>query len=234
MSIKGKVALITGASGGLGGTVAAHFAQQGARLAAVYRSPDKLPELQEALSEGEHLLLQADVTDEEQVEKLLAEVHERLGGPDILLNLVGGWAGGQRLPDLDLAIWQGMLTMNLTSAFLCSKHALKYMLPAGYGRIVNVASKGAFDMVPGVAAYAVAKSGVMALTTCLAHELKGTGVAASCVVPSVIDTPATRQMMPGDPSHWITPQHLAETMAWLASVEGGAANGAIVPLYGAL
>lgn len=156
------------------------FVERGARVAAVYHSRAELPE-------GTSLALQGDVGDEADVERLLAVVHDQLGGPDILLNLVGGWAGGQHLADLDLAVWERMLDLNLKSVFLCSKQALRYMLPAGYGRIVNVASKTAFDLSPGVAAYAVAKAGVVALTTCLAHELKGSGVAASCVAPGTID-----------------------------------------------
>jgi NAD(P)-dependent dehydrogenase (short-subunit alcohol dehydrogenase family) len=165
----------------------------------------------------------------------MQEVHERLGGPDILLNLVGGWAGGQKVPELDRAVWDRMLSMNLTSAYLCSKHALQYMLAAGYGRIVNVASKSAFDLGPGVAAYAVAKAGVVALTGCMAKEVKGTGVAVTCVAPSSLDTEKNRTAMSKiDPAKFIKPEQIAETLAWLASDAGGAANGAVVPLYGAL
>lgn len=227
MTISGKVAVITGASGDLGRVVVEHFATQGTLVAAVTHSP--------AAVEGARLSLQADLSDEPQVERLMAEAVAQLGRIDILLNLVGGWAGGQKIQDLDLSVWQHMQSLNLTSAFLCSKHALKHMLPAGYGRIVNVASKSAFDLGPGVAAYAVAKAGVVALTTCLAHELKGTGVSTACVAPSTIDMPKNREAMPKvDPAKFIRPEQIAETLIWLASDEGGAANGAVVPLFGGM
>lgn len=227
MSISGKVAVITGASGDLGSVVVERFSHGGATVAAVTHSPTSVPDAR--------LSLQADLSDEPQVERLMADVVAQLGRLDILLNLVGGWAGGQKIHELDLAVWQHMQTMNLTSAFLCSKHALKYMLPAGYGRIVNVAAKSAFDLGPGVAAYAVAKAGVVALTICLAHELKATGVSAACIAPSTMDMPKNRESMPkADPAKFIKPEQIAETLVWLASAEGGAANGVVVPLFGGM
>lgn len=228
MSIEGKVAVITGAGGDLGTTVVERFVSGGARVVAVYHSERATPE-------GVELALVGDVSQEGDVERMMGEVHERLGGPDILLNLVGGWAGGQKVPELDLEVWDRMLSMNLTSAFLCSKHALRFMLDGGYGRIVNVASKSAFDLGPGVAAYAVAKAGVVALTGCLAKEVKGTGVSVACVAPSSLDTEKNRASMSKiNPAKFIKPKQIAETLAWLASDAGGAANGAILPLYGAL
>lgn len=228
MALSNNVAVITGASGDLGSVVVERFIASGATVVAVTHSASV------AVS-GVALSLQADVSDEAQVEQLLAAVNSQLGGPHILLNLVGGWAGGPKLHELDLSVWEHMLNLNLRSAFLCSKHALRYMLPAGYGRIINVASKSAFDLTPGSAAYGVAKAGVIALTTALAHELKGTGVSAACVAPSTIDLPKNREAMPKvDPAKFIQPEQIAETLLWLASAEGGAANGAIVPLYGGM
>lgn len=228
MSVTGKTAIITGASGDLGTVVVAHFVAQGAQVVAVTHSaPTPLP--------GVALSLAADLTVETQVEALLDQVHEQWGGPDILLNLAGGWQGGQRISELDLSVWDHMLALNLHTAFLCGKHALRHMLPAGYGRIVNVASKSAFDPGVGSAAYAVAKAGVVALTTCQARELRGTGVAAACVAPSTIDMPKNRAAMPKvDPAKFIRPEQIADTLLWLAGEAGGAANGAVVPLYGAL
>ena len=235
MSLIGKVAVITGATGNLGGAVASRFLQGGARVALIYQDAAKLEALLSQLPAGDRLAIQADVTDEAQVERLMGEVHERLDGPDILLNLVGGYAFGKKVMDLDLATWQHMMGLNLTSAFLCCKHALRYMLPQGYGRLVNVSSKVAFDLPAGSAAYAVAKAGIVTLTTCLAHELKGTGVSVTAVAPSVIDSQAMREALPkADFSKWVTPEAIAEAMALLASAEGGAMNGATVPLYGGM
>lgn len=225
--MKGKTVVITGASGNLGQVVTEHFAALGATVVAVARSAEP--------AEGVALTVPCDVTSEAEVEGLMARVHDELGGPHVLLNLVGGYASGQKIVDLDLAVWDHMMNMNLKSALLCSKHALKYMLPEGYGRIVSVSSKAAFDLQPGAAAYALAKAGVVGLTQCLAKELRGSGVSAACVVPSVIDTPATRESMPkGDPAKWVKPLEIAETLAWLASESGGAPNGSIIQLYGGM
>jgi len=236
MSIAGKVTVITGATGNLGAAVTSRFLADGARAALVYQDEGKLQALLPQLPEaGQRLALKADVTDEVQVERLMGEVHERLGGPDILLNLVGGYTFGKKVVDLDLATWEHMMSLNLTSMFLCCRHALRHMLAQGYGRVVNVSSKAALDLPAGAAAYAVAKAGVTSFTTCLAHELKGSGASVAAIMPSIIDTPATRAAMPkADFSKWVKPEEIAQAMAYLASDEGGAMNGAIVPLFGAL
>lgn len=227
MTLKDKIAVITGATGSLGAVVARHFIALGARVALPYRTSPDLPQ--------GGLAIRCDVTVESDVEAMLAQVNETLGPPEILLNLVGGYASGQKLVDLDLEIWHHMLSLNLTSAFLCSKHALRYMLPAGRGRIVNVSSKTAYDCSPGAAAYAVAKAGVLTLTGCLAKECKGTGISAMAIVPSAIDSPATRESMPKvDPAKFVTREQIAETLAWLASDAGAPVNGSIIQLSGGM
>jgi NAD(P)-dependent dehydrogenase (short-subunit alcohol dehydrogenase family) len=128
-----------------------------------------------------------------------------------------------------------MLAVNLKSAFLCSKHALRHMVPQDYGRIVSVSSKVAEDLPAKSAPYAVAKAGVLALTQCIAAEVKGTGVAATAIMPSVIDTPATRKLFPKAPfAKFIKPEQIADVLAWLAAQEAGAVNGSILRLYAGL
>lgn len=230
MSVAGKVALITGATGNLGTAVVSHFVTLGATVVATYHH--QAPSLPK---EPAGVAMQADVTDEAQVERLVDEVHAQYGGPHLLLNLVGGYAAGQKIAELELATWQHMIALNLTSAFLCSKHCLKYMLPQVYGRIISVSSKAAFEPAAGASAYAVAKAGVLTLNACLAKELKGTGVSSTVIVPSAIDAPAVRESMPKvDPAKLVSPQTIAETLAWLASEQGGAANGSVIQLYGGL
>ena len=236
MSIAGKSVIITGATGHLGTVVARHFAEQGAKVALTYRGDAGLQELLDSLPPAaERLPIQCDVGDEAQVAAMVAQVHERLGGPDILLNLVGGYAFGQKVHEMELKTWQHMLDLNLNSAFLCSKHVLPFMLEQGYGRIVCVSSKVAFDAPGGAAAYAIAKEGVNVLTACLAKEVKGTGVAATAVAPSMIDTPEAREQNPkADYSKWVTRETIAETLAYLASEAGGVLNGTTVKLFAGL
>jgi NAD(P)-dependent dehydrogenase (short-subunit alcohol dehydrogenase family) len=234
MSLTGKSAIITGATGHLGTVVARHFAGLGVRVALAARDGGALVDVARSLPAGsEALTVPCDVSDEEQVTGLVAQVHGQWGGPDILLNIVGGYAFGQKLHETELKTWRHMLDLNLTTAFLCSKHVLPLMLEQGYGRIISVSSKVAFDLPGGAAAYAVAKEGVNALTTCLAKEVKGTGVVAMAVAPSMIDSPEAREQNPkADFSKWVAPEVLAETMATLAGEAGGAMNGSIVKVFG--
>lgn len=235
MSVSGKVTVITGATGGLGQAVTSAFLTAGSTVAVLYHSEDKLVQLQQSLPSPVTLALRTDVGDEGQVAAAFAQVHEQLGGPQVLLNLVGGYAAGKKVHELDLKTWRDMLDLNLNSAFICTHCALGYMLEQGLGRIINVSSKVAVDLTVGSGAYGVSKAALLSFTTLLAHELKGTGVTANAVLPSVIDTPTARESMPkADFARWVTPQAIAETLLYLASDEAAAVNGAQLPLYGGL
>ena len=232
MPLTGQIAVITGANGHLGQAVVRRFAAAGARLALLGRDQAAL----QAVAAGlEATVYVCDVTDEPAVAAALRQAGDDLGTPYALLNVVGGYAFGAKVQELDLATWQQMLSLNLTSAFLCAKHVLPAMLAAGEGRILNVSSKVALDLPAGAAAYAVAKAGVNALTACLAKELRGTGVAVAALMPSIIDTPPNRASLPkADPAKWVTPEQIADAMLLLCAREAAALNGAIVPVFGGL
>ena len=236
MSVRDRVAVITGAAGNLGTAVTTRFLAQGARVVASCLSPAEHDALCSAFPDQPNLLaIAADVTVESDVERLMAEAHSQLGGPHLLLNLVGGYAAGTALADTDLATWDHMLSLNLKSVFLCCKHALRYMGPQDYGRIVAVSSKVAVDLPARSAAYAVAKAGVVTLVKCLADELKGTNVSVTAIMPSIIDTPVTRSARPkADCSKWVTPEQIAEVLLLLAGEEARTVNGAVLPLFGGL
>ncbi len=236
MDLEGRVALVTGGAGHLGATVTEHLLEAGAQVVACEHNAEKLEALEEDLDAPASLsTIVCDVTDEADVERLMERVHEDFGGPDALLNIVGGFAAGDTVAETDLQTWERMLQLNLTSMFLCSKHALRYMLDTGFGRIVSISSKAADDLPAGRAAYAVAKAGVLNLTACMAMELAGTGVACAAVMPSIIDTPVTREVRPdADPGKWVTPKSIAEVLTWLISEEAGAVNGSVLRLYGEL
>ncbi|MGI5818016.1 MAG: SDR family oxidoreductase [Armatimonadota bacterium] len=236
MELDGRVALVTGGAGHLGSAVTQRLLEGGAHVVACEQDSEKLEALADALHyPGRLSTIVCDVTDEDAVRQMMGQVHEQHGGPDALLNLVGGFAAGGSVAGTELSTWERMLTLNLTSMFLCSKHALAYMTEAGFGRIVSVSSKAADDLPAGRAAYAVAKAGVLNLTACMAKELAGTGVACAAVMPSIIDTPVTRSARPNaDPSRWVTPEQIAEVLAWLISEPAGAVNGSVLRLYGDL
>lgn len=223
MSIEGKVVLIAGGSGALGRTVTPAFAQSGARVITADRNPPP-----DQLAAGK--AMKVDVTDDAAVRRLVDDVIRTAGRLDALVNLVGGFAMG-RLVDTDASLWQRMLTMNVTSAFLLSKAVLPHMVERGTGRILHVAAWAAVEPFPGAAAYLVAKSSLLALIRLLALELKGSGVTVNGVLPTTIDTPANRASMPHtDPSTWTKPESIADTLLFLASDEAGQINGAAIPV----
>ena len=223
MKLKDKVVLIAGGAGALGRTVTPVLAEAGARVIIVERNP---PPDQVSMGNA----MEADVTDEAAVRRLVNEVIRTAGRLDVLVNLVGGFAMG-RLMDTDVSLWQRMLTMNVTSAFLLSKAVLPHMVERGTGRILHVAAWAAVEPFPGAAAYLVAKSSLLALIRVSALELKGSGVTVNGVLPTTIDTPANRASMPQtDPSTWTKPESIAETLLFLASDEAGQINGAMIPV----
>ena len=174
--------------------------------------------------------MKADVTDEADVLRLVNDVIRETGRIDALINLVGGFAMG-RVVETDAALWQRMLTMNVTSAFLLSKAVLPHMVRCGTGRMVHVAAWAAVEPFPGAAAYIVAKSSLLALIKVLALELSGSGVTVNGVLPNTIDTPANRASMPSiDPSTWTKPESIAETLIFLASEQAGQISGAAIPV----
>ncbi len=235
MSLEGKVALITGGTGALGHAVTGAFAEAGARLAVPYRA--------EAEAENSHKLLgaradavtflKADVTAEAEVQRLVSTLVDRFGRIDILLNLVGGYIGDLPVADLPEAAWDRMLQINLKSAFLCSKHVVPIMRRRGGGRIVNISSRAALKVFPGISAYAAAKAGLLAFTEALASEVLKDNITVNAILPSVIDTPANRKAMPkADPSPWVKPEEIARVLLFLCSDAAKEISGAAIPVYG--
>jgi len=236
--LDGKVVLIGGATGALGSAVAREFAHNTeARLALTGRSERKLARLAEEIDLPDERVFatMVDATVPESVEASVDAIAARWGRVDVLLNTVGGWGGGKPVGETPVEEWERMMTLNLRSAFLLSRVVLPGMLENGWGRIVHVSSKTAVAPRAGQAAYAVAKMGVITLTETIAAEVKGSGITANVILPSIIDTPANRDAMPkADPRKWVEPARIAATMRFLCSEAGGSINGARIPIYGAV
>jgi NAD(P)-dependent dehydrogenase (short-subunit alcohol dehydrogenase family) len=223
MGVDGKVVLIAGGSGALGQTVVPTFSMAGAQVITVDRNPP-------SVQVGSLAAMEADVTDEADVQHLVDDVIRTRGRIDALINLVGGFAMG-RVVETDASLWQRMLTVNLTTAFLLSKAVLPHMVARGTGRIVHVAAWAAVEPFPGAAAYIVSKSSLLALIKVLALELSGSGVTVNGVLPNTIDTPANRASMPQtDPSTWTKPESIADMLLFLASEEAHQISGAAIPI----
>jgi NAD(P)-dependent dehydrogenase (short-subunit alcohol dehydrogenase family) len=223
-----RVALVTGAAGALGAAVVQAFAASEAKVIGLTHSAPPIAD------DTTHIASEvADVTDEAAVESLIANVVGKYGSLDIVVNTVGGFTAGKPVTDLSLETWERMLSLNLRSAFLVSKHAGRVMADRHMGRIINVASRSAYRGKKNSAAYAVAKRAVITLTEAQAEEMLGLGVTVNAIVPSIIDTPANRTGMPAaDTRRWPTPEQVARVILFLASDDAALISGAAIPVYG--
>jgi NAD(P)-dependent dehydrogenase (short-subunit alcohol dehydrogenase family) len=235
--LKGKVAIITGATGALGRVVTRKLAQNEAKIVVLYRTEEAFDELSRFLGDqGSSMLgFEGDATVSQSVQGLVKKAIDEYGHVDVLLNIVGGYSGGKTLADTDEELWDRMMTLNLKSAFLCSKAVLPHMMERKYGKIVNVSARTAVQRGSRArsGAYAVSKAGIVTLTEALAEETRDYGIQVNCIMPSVIDTEANRRMLPkADFSKWVDPEEIAEVVLFLASDASKPMSGASIPVYG--
>lgn len=231
----GKVVIVAGGTGGLGHAVSLAFLEEGAQVEVTYVVPEEWAELKKAAgTKGESLSGHyVDVTDETAVgglaEKIVAE-HGRL---DVLVNTVGGYAGGVKFWEMETQVFEKMMALNLRSGYALARAATRVMLKQGHGAIVNIAAKAAFDHAAGAAAYAASKAAALAMIDSLAADLKGSGVRANSILPSIIDTEANRKAMPkADFAKWPKPEEIARVILFLCSEDAKVIQGAAVSVYG--
>jgi NAD(P)-dependent dehydrogenase (short-subunit alcohol dehydrogenase family) len=199
--LDGRVAIVTGATGGFGTAIARLFAQAGAKLALAARREDRLRQLAESLatSAPDPLPVRADVSVEADVIRLVARARERFGRIDVLVNSAGIIA---RTPvaGIERADWDHMIAVNLTGPFLCCKHALPQMVAQRDGRIVNVASYlGLFAGAGSTPAYSASKGGVVMLTRSIAVKHGPDGVRANAICPGFVKTELNRALIDDAP-----------------------------------
>jgi NAD(P)-dependent dehydrogenase (short-subunit alcohol dehydrogenase family) len=230
-----KTVLIAGGTGGLGRAVSLAFLGEGAHVSVTYRREDEFVALKNASRTNGSSLEghKVDATDEaavrQSVAKLLAD-HARL---DVLVNAVGGYAGGTPLWEIDSKVFEQMLALNLRAMFVLSRVVVPVMLKQGSGAILNVASKAAFDHAAGAAAYVASKAAAVAMMDSLAADLRGMNVRANSIVPSIIDTEANRKAMPdADFAKWPKPEEIARVILFLCSEDANLVHGAAMPVYG--
>ncbi|MGM0387627.1 MAG: SDR family oxidoreductase [Natrinema limicola] len=228
------VAVITGASGALGSAAVDRFLEAGATVCAVdVVGPDDEDSVLERdpATESNLAFYDADLTDEDDVAALVESVVDDHGRIDHLLNIAGTWRGGDHIEDTDLSEFDLLMNINLKTAFLAAKHALPH-LQETEGSIVSISARSSLEGGAGDGPYRITKAGIRLLTETLAEENRGT-VRANCVMPSVIDTPMNREMMPdADHESWVDPLEIADVMAFLCSDGAAVTSGAAVPVYG--
>lgn len=227
-SLEGRVVLITGAKGGLGTHVTNTFLRAGASVAGVSRSI--------SASDFNHpnfTPVAAELSTGGAASKAVNSVVEKLGRVDVLVHLVGAWAGGTPVEATSDDDFEKMVDLNLRSAFYIIRAALPRMRTQSAGRIVAIGSRAGVEPAPMSAAYSAAKAALIALVRSIAQENGQYGISANVVLPGTMDTPANRSAMPSaDFSKWVQPCQVAELLAYLASDGASNINGAAIPIYG--
>ena len=236
MNFHDKIVLVAGGTGGLGREVTMAFLEAGASVVVTYRRAEEFAAVMSAAErtgatppEG----VAVDVTDPAAVEKVVADIVAKHGRIDILVNAVGGYAGGTSLWEVDPRTYDQMLQLNLKAGFVLARAIVPVMIRQNRGWIVNIASKAALDHAAGGALYAASKAGALALFDSLAAEVKPYNINVNSVLPSIIDTAANRKAMPGaDFSKWPKPEEIARVILFLCSEEARVIHGAAIPVYG--
>jgi len=221
------LAVIMGATGGLGSAIVDAFAKRGDRVIAVARSRAEVSQL---ASEYPGVVTgdTADLTSRLEVDDLWERI-DRVGSPRWVVNATGGYRAG-KVVDSTPDDFTFMMDLNLGTAWWSGRAAARRMKG---GAIVNVSSRSGVVAEPGAAAYAIAKAGVIKLTEVLAAELKTSGVRVNVVIPAVIDTPANRQALPEKVMQKaVAPAEIAAVIAYLCSDAAVAITGAAIPVYG--
>jgi len=230
-----KSVLIAGGAGALGRAIALAFLEESAYVILTYRRQEEFVALNKtAAATGLSLEgYQVDVTDEGAVRRLTEQLLASHGRIDVLVNAVGGYAGGQPLWETDSKTFDQMFALNLRSGYVLCRAIVPVMLKQRSGAILNVSSRTALDHAAGAAAYAASKAAAVAMIDSLAADLKGTGIRVNSVLPSIIDTDANRKAMPkADFTKWPKPEEIARVILFLCSEDARLIHGAAVPVYG--
>ena len=228
MPLTNKVVLITGANGGLGTAVTRSFLNAGARVAGVAKKIQN--------SDFPHpnfIAYSAELGTADGARSVAASVIAQWERIDVLVHLVGAFAGGKSVADTDESTLDQMLDVNLRTAFHMFRAVLPDMRARASGRILAIGSRTAVDPQPMVGAYSASKAALVSLVQTIALENKDRGISANVILPGTMDTPANRAAMPGaDPAKWVQPAQVASLLVHLASDEASQISGAVIPILG--
>lgn len=224
--MKDRVIFVTGAKGGLGTFVTQSFLDQGATVVGASHSISA-----EDFPSPNFTALCVDLTQSDAVRNAVDSVAQRFGKLDVLVHVLGGFAGGKTVADTDDATWRQMQELNVTAAFYILRAAIPHLRKSSNGRIIAIGSLAASEPHPGLGAYVTSKTALATLVRTVALENKGAGVTANVILPGTMDTPANRKAMPNsDSSKWLNPQDVADLALWLADENAGHITGAVLPI----
>jgi 3-oxoacyl-[acyl-carrier protein] reductase len=248
MNLTGRVAVVTGASQGIGRACALKLAQCGASVALVARNQQKLEEVvreiagQASGGTGAARAFVADVENEDQIKTAFKSVISALGKIDILVNNAG-ITRDQLLMRMKRTDWDAVMNTNLTSAYLCSQQAISSMLRQRWGRIINITSIFGQMGQAGQANYAASKAGLIGLTMAIAREVGSRNITCNAIAPGFIETAMTAELSADLKESALkmiplgrvgAPQEVANCVAFLASEEAGYITGHVLNVNGGM
>lgn len=221
-----RIVVITGAKGGLGSFVTRRFLANGDTVVGASRSIQASD-----FADKNFAAIPADFSTPSSVQNLVDQSMSRFGRIDVLVHVVGGFAGGAPLHETDENVWTQMLDQNLNAAFHLVRGVIPHMRKANSGRIVAIGSQAAERPHANLGAYVVSKSALVTLIKTVALENADRGISANVVLPGTMDTPANRAAMPkADFKGWVPPADVTEVVFWLAGDSAAQVNGATVPV----
>jgi NAD(P)-dependent dehydrogenase (short-subunit alcohol dehydrogenase family) len=225
-----RTAIVTGGTGGLGVAVTQQLLDHGWRVVVPWVFEREL----ERIMEQEGLdLVEADLLDQGAVEDVVARATDDGGPLRGLVNLIGGFAAGDRVHETPVAEFEKQFQLNVRPTYLMTQAALPHMIEGGGGSIVCVGTRAALQPFSGAAGYISSKAAVIAFAKAVAVEYRNDGVRCNAVLPSVIDTPGNRASMPNaDFDRWVKPAAIATVIASLLTDDFSPTSGAEIPVYG--
>jgi NAD(P)-dependent dehydrogenase (short-subunit alcohol dehydrogenase family) len=249
MKLEGKVAIITGATDGIGKAIAATFAKEDGKVMMVARDVAKgQAAMKEVGALGEAVYFKADVSDSSQVRKMVEATLEKYGRIDILVNNAAVCPPGTVVTTSE-ETWDYIIDVNMKGTFLCCKYAIPNMEKNGGGSIVNIGSINSLMAMENEAAYDASKGGVLMLTKAIALDFAKAKIRANCILPGAIETAMLRGSLANSPDpikarEWITskhpigrvgnPEEVAEAALFLASDSSSFITGAVIPVDGGI
>jgi len=220
MDLNNKYVLVTGASMGIGRAISRVLADKGAFVILTARTENLLSEVKKEIvsSGGRAEFIVCDLTKEEEISGLFRKIKKDFGWLDILINNAGIARGGS-VVDCQIEDFDRLININLRAPFICCQQALKIMIPAGSGYIINISSVVGIKGYPYQAAYSASKHGVAGLTKSLAAEVKENGIRVSMILPGGVDTALVGNTRPDlDKSILLKPEDIANTVLYLLSL----------------